>query len=236
MAQEPKDGAQARNRQGGKAGVGLMDPPVRSASRGVAAPGAAGSRPHPSAQAHGSAGHSGAGHSGHSAVAGGSAQRFGIDESNLATRRDFIRLGDEERILLTELTPWARSVAADIAKEFYNWQFEFGPTLRFFETHAQSAGMPISQLRQALERAQAGYFTQVFEGAGENWGVGYFERRLKVGSIHDQINLPFKWYIGSYSEFQRLTSIYLRKTFKEPKKIAAAEQAVFKVFNYDIQA
>ncbi len=66
--------------------------------------------------------------------------------------------------------------------------------------------------------------------------MGYFERRLKVGAIHDKINLPFKWYIGSYAEFQRLTSLYLRKAFKDPKKIAAAEQAINKVFNYDIQA
>ena len=97
------------------------------------------------------------------------------------------------------MIPWARSVAAGIAKEFYDWQFEFGPTRRFFEGYAQGSSIPIGQLRQALERAQTGYFTQIFEGAEENWGAGYFERRLKVGSIHDKINLPFKWYIGSYS-------------------------------------
>ena len=174
--------------------------------------------------------------SGHSGGTLSSAQRFGIDEANLAIRRNFIRLGEEERSLLSELTPWARSVASEIAKEFYDWQFEFGPTRRFFESHAQGAGTSIGQLRQTLERAQTGYFTQIFEGAEENWGVDYFERRLKVGLIHDKINLPFKWYIGSYCEFQRLTSLYLRKGFKDSKKIAAAEQAIYKIFNYEIQA
>jgi methyl-accepting chemotaxis protein len=236
MARELKGGAQPRQAAGGKSGVGVMDLPDRLPARAPATSGVAGIRPHTSGPAHGaphgappraSAGHSGT---------GGSAQRFGIDESNLATRREFIRLGEEERSLLSDLAPWARSVAADVAKEFYDWQFEFGPTRRFFETHAQAAGMPIGQLRQSLERAQTGYFTQIFEGAAENWGVAYFERRLKVGSIHDKINLPFKWYIGSYTEFQRLTSAYLRKAFKDNKKITAAEQAIFKVFNYDIQA
>jgi methyl-accepting chemotaxis protein len=228
MARELKGGAQPRQGAGAKGGVGLMDPPERQPSRETGIHGGIRSQaPGPS--------HHGSG-SGHAAGAGGSAQRFGIDEENLAARRDFIRLGEEERKLLAELIPWARSVAAEIAREFYNWQFDFTPTRRFFETHAHGAGIPTSQLRQSLERAQTGYFTQIFEGAADNWGVEYFERRLKVGSIHDKINLPFKWYIGSYTELQRLTRIYLRQTFKDAKKIAAAEQAISKVFNYDIQA
>ncbi len=165
-----------------------------------------------------------------------SAQHFGIDESNLEARRQFIRLGEEERTLLAGMVSWARSAAPQIAKEFYDWQFEFGPTRRFFEAHAQKVGVSISQLRQALERSQTGYFIQIFEGAEENWGLGYFERRLKVGAIHDKINLPFKWYIGSYSEYQRLTRLQLREAFSDAEQITAAEEAIFKVFNYDMQA
>jgi methyl-accepting chemotaxis protein len=164
------------------------------------------------------------------------AENFGIDESNLETRRQYIRLGEEERRLLTGLISWARSIAPQMAREFYDWQFGFGPTRRFFEAHAQNVGASTSQLRQALERTQAGYFIQIFEGAEENWGVDYFERRLKVGALHDKINLPFKWYIGSYLEYQRLTSLHLRETFTDAEEIAAAEQAIFKVFNYDTQA
>ncbi len=180
--------------------------------------------------------HSGSGGGGRSGGTDSNAQRFGIDEANLAVRRTFIRLGDEESKLLVELTPWARSTAPEIAKEFYDWQFDFLPTRRFFENHAQHTGMPLAMLRKHLEAAQTGYFTQILEGAAGNWGVDYFERRLKVGQVHDKINLPFKWYIGSYTEFQRLTGMYLRKSFQDPAKVAAAEQAITKVFNYDIQA
>ena len=138
--------------------------------------------------------------------------------------------------MLAGLIPWARSTAPRIAKEFYDWQFEFGPTRRFFEAHAEGLSIPVSQLRQALERAQTGYFIQIFEGAEEHWGLNYFERRLNVGAIHDKINLPFKWYIGSYVEYQRLTSLHLREAFTDAEQIAIAEQAIFKVFNYDTQA
>ena len=120
--------------------------------------------------------------------------------------------------------------------KIYDWRFEFGPTRRFFEAYAQGTGISISQFRQTLERVQTSYFAQIFEGAEEHWGVGYFERRLKVGALHDKINIPFKWYIGSYVEFQRLTSMHLREAFQDAEQIASAEQAIFKVFNYDMQA
>lgn len=161
---------------------------------------------------------------------------FGIDEANLETRRRFIRLGEEERAIVLGLISWARSTAPQLARDFYDWQFGFGPTLRFFEAYATVAGLTISQLRQVLEGAQASYFNLIFDGAKENWGVRYFERRLRVGALHDKINLPFKWYIGSYVEYQRLTSIYLRASFEDRQQIASAEQAIFKVFNYDMQA
>ena len=216
MAQ-PRVGAQPRNEGNKKYGGAGVDAAVRFPARGAPAGGGESRR----------------------APAGAvpsNVQKFGIDESNLETRRKFIRLGEEERSVLAGLISWARSMAPQIAREFYDWQFEFGATRRFFEAYAQSSGMPISQVRQALERAQTGYFAQIFEGAEENWGVTYFELRLKVGAIHDRINLPFKWYIGSYVEYQRLTSMHLREAFQDAQQIAAAEQAIFKVFNYDMQA
>jgi hypothetical protein len=163
-------------------------------------------------------------------------RKYGINEENLAQRRDFLRLGNEERILLAELAPWARSVAPEVAKAFYDWQFSFAPTREYFEGFADAQQMSLATLRQHLESAQAGYFAEVFEGATANWDVDYFERRLKVGNVHDKIDLPLKWYVGSYSEYQRLVGIFLRNSFKDAEKIAQAERAVSKIFNLDLQA
>ena len=163
------------------------------------------------------------------------AARFGVAESNLAVRREFIRLGEEDRKLLTKLEPWAARVAADIAREFYDWQFQFPPTLAFFEAFAIARRMPLAEVRRLLETSQAGYIYGIFSGAAQNWGVAYFEDRLNVGWVHDQINLPFKWYIGSYTEMQRLLRTYLHRDFKGAM-VALAEDAIFKVFNYDMQA
>ena len=36
------------------------------------------------------------------------------------------------------MIPWAKSVAADVARDFYEWQFNFEPTLEFFEAHSEA--------------------------------------------------------------------------------------------------
>jgi len=163
-------------------------------------------------------------------------ERFGIDDANLATRRTFIKLTERERELLEEFIPWAQAAAPKIAKEFYDWQFAFPPTRRFFENHARKKNVSLDTLRVALEKTQAGYIVQGFEGARDNWGAGYFERRLFVGWLHDQINLPFKWYIGSYVEMQSLVRRHLKAELKSAERAATVAEAVSKVFNYDMQA
>ena len=55
-------------------------------------------------------------------------------------------------------------------------------------------------LREKLEHTQAAYFVSLFEGAASEWGLEYFESRLKVGEQHNRIDLPIKWHLGSYSE------------------------------------
>jgi len=164
------------------------------------------------------------------------APRFGINEANLAVRREFVRLSEDDRRLLARLEPWAARVSKTIAREFYDWQFSFGPTRTFFEEFARARQVPVSALRVQLEDTQAAYIRGVFAGAQQNWGIAYFEHRLHVGWVHDRINLPFKWYIGSYAEMERLIRIHLRRDMKDPAAVSAAEEAIFKVFNYDIQA
>ena len=169
-------------------------------------------------------------------AAGSIAKRYGIDDRDLALRRQFIRLNEGDSALLSELAPWARDVAPDVAREFYDWQFEFAPTREFFEAIAQQRGMPLQALRKHLEEAQTGYITEVFAGAAIDWDLRYFEKRLQIGAVHDRINLPFKWYVGAYTEFQRLLGQYLRRDLDDEEKVQQVEAAVGRVFNLDLQS
>jgi methyl-accepting chemotaxis protein len=162
--------------------------------------------------------------------------RFGINDDNLAYRRQFIRLGEAERELLVSLIPWAERVSDLMARDFYDWQFSFPKTRAFFEAYAQKRSMTLDALRRRLEAAQSGYFKSVFTGARENYGANYFESRLHVGWVHDRIDLPFKWYVGAYGEYARLARQYLRETYPDLEQVARAEEAINRVFNYDMQA
>ena len=159
-----------------------------------------------------------------------------MDDQNLALRRQFIGLDDEDRMLLGELAPWAQEVAADVAQEFYDWQFDFPPTRQFFDGIAAAKGIPLSALRKQLEDAQTGYVIEIFAGSSIGWDARYFEKRLLVGAVSDQINLPVKWSVGSYPELQRILSGYLDRDFADKNKARRAEAAIGRVFNLDLQA
>ena len=167
----------------------------------------------------------------------GLCERFAIDEDNLSRRREYVRLGDEEQKILSELGSWAETAAPEISKDFYDWQFSFPPTAALFERFAQERKLPLSALREELERTQAGYLRSLFQYAQRGWGVEYFETRLQIGQTHDRIDLPFKWYIGAYIELERLVCSRLRQHFKNNGDLATkAEEALIKLLNYDMQA
>ncbi|MFO0603458.1 MAG: globin-coupled sensor protein [Polyangiales bacterium] len=164
------------------------------------------------------------------------ARRYGMSDRTIAQRRVYLRLDEAAQRLLGDLIPWATERAPAIVREFYDWQFEFPRTRAFFERHAQARGVSLAALRQRLESAQRGYFVGAFEGARSGWDEAYFESRLHIGRVHDTIDLPLKWYLGSYSELQAVTGRHLRESFDDAAHVARVETALARVFNLDMQA
>lgn len=166
-------------------------------------------------------------------------ERYRINETNLALRKQFNSLTSTEINCLKRLTGWANRVAEPIASAFYDHQFAFSETRAFFENYVQENGTSLSELRQHLERVQAMYFRQIFEEAasGGNYGTPYFEKRLHVGRVHNIIGLPLKWYLGSYPLYQDLILKYLRRSYWfRPVFQAEAARAILAALNYDMQA
>ena len=162
--------------------------------------------------------------------------KLDIDDFNLSYRREFMHLGDEDKHVLIEVTPWIEKHAAEIAHEFYEWQFSFSRTADFFENMSQRKKISMGQLRRHLESAQTNYLIACFKGANQNWGLDYFESRLDIGAVHDRIDLPLKWYIGSYAEFLLITKRKLKESFDDPGYVDRIYDALTKVFLLDIQA
>jgi len=163
--------------------------------------------------------------------------RYAIDARTLEARRKFLHLDTRDAHLLASLVPWIRKRSDGIAKAFYDWQFAFAPTRQFFEAFARQHKTSLEVLRQQLESTQSRYLIEVFEGADEQWSLHYYEKRLQVGRLHDKINLPFKWYMGAYVEYERLLLRELRQSFWwRPGFAHRVHESVRKVFNYDQQA
>lgn len=164
------------------------------------------------------------------------AEKFDIDEDNLKIRREFVSLGEEERQLCLEMVPWMEQFAPKIVRDFYDRQFNFSQTQKFFEHMAREKGITIVNLRVHLEKAQQEYLLSCLKGAETNWGVEYFESRLKVGAIHHKINLPYKWFVGSYTDFLSLLRKYLVETHDDIDYVDRVHDTINRVFNYDLQA
>ncbi len=148
--------------------------------------------------------------------------RLGVDPANLELRRTFIGLDESDQETLRPLAGWAAEASGRLAKQFYDFQFDFAPTRTFFAAYAESKGVALAELRAGLETAQAGYIAGVFDGAITGWDVGYFEQRLHVGEVHDRIDLPFKWYVGSYSLWRRIVRAALVDHFDAEERAGAA--------------
>ncbi len=169
----------------------------------------------------------------------GLTDQYRISEESLALRLEFLRLKPRDIRTLRSLAGWADRVADKLARDFYDHEFTFAPTRTFFERYAAAHGMKVDQLRPKLEATQAGYFREIFQEAasGGRFGRDYFEKRLVVGKMHNVINLPLKWYVGSYPLYMDLVRKYLhRSLWFKPWMHARAERAIFTVFNYDLQA
>lgn len=163
--------------------------------------------------------------------------RFNGD--NLRARHEFLRFSEEDRATLAKLAPWADRVADRIAKRFYDHQFSFPDTRRIFQRYADSRGITIEEVRHRLERTQAAYFRTIFEEAarGGDFGLAYYAARLHIGAAHNRVNLPLKWYLGSYLLYFDLVREELRRAFRfRPSLRERAERALEAVFNYDMQA
>ncbi|OQY47600.1 MAG: hypothetical protein B6242_04600 [Anaerolineaceae bacterium 4572_78] len=166
-------------------------------------------------------------------------QLYHINEENLALRREFIHLNKEEIKILKNLAKWAERWAKPIVHELHDFIFNEFPTTRsFLETHANKTHRLPNELRQHLDENQIEYFKDIFNEAARdgNFGVEYYENRIKLGYANDIADLPLKWYLGCYSHYKDLVRKYLfRSYFYRPFFRAKAERAIFLAFDYDIQ-
>src|SRR3954447_16625987 len=183
------------------------------------------------------------------------ASLYQIDERGLELRRTYMGMTDAERELLGGMQAWAERNAEAIGAKLADHTFSYPSSSEFLHEYAEGKGMPYSSLKKGWSSAQANHFKAIFSEAAkaDGFGVSYFEGLLGVGVLHSKINLPLKWFLGTYPVFLDLVADAMAEDVPEPARvttrklrrkgetvdqtvIAAAQRAVNRVFAYDSQA
>jgi rsbT co-antagonist protein RsbR len=124
--------------------------------------------------------------------------RLGFDEQELASRRFYFQLTDEDLTRLTALRPFAEKHNDEIVDAFYDELLLKHPESRLFFSDQAT-------LQRAIT-AQKRYFLELFSGVCD---VDYMENRLRVGTTHQRIGVAPKWYLGAYAHYLRLIATRL---------------------------
>lgn len=149
--------------------------------------------------------------------------RLGFDEQELASRRFYFQLTDEDLARLAALRPFAEKHNDTIVDAFYNELLLKHPESRlFFNDHAT--------LQRALN-AQKRYFLELFSGVCD---LGYVENRLRVGTTHQRIGVAPKWYLGAYAHYLRLIATRLFEERGHSPDALAQYRSIQKIVFFDM--
>lgn len=125
-------------------------------------------------------------------------RRLHLDADELASRRRFFGVAQEDLDRLGALRPLAERHMSGIIDGFYDLLLEHPRTREFLSD---------PELVERLKRAQQRYFLGLFDGKCD---LEYVEDRLRVGHVHERVGLPLKWYLGAYNRYLQLTAEVLR--------------------------
>ena len=148
-------------------------------------------------------------------------QRLKLDERELSSRRAFFEIGDDDLALLASLRPLAERHTDEIVEGFYQLLLGHTETRKFFADEATI---------RRVKRTQRDYFLGLFVGRLD---LAYVEDRLRVGSAHERIGLPPKWYLGAYRRYMHLMFLRLIGEL-EPAKAQAAFASIQKLVYFDM--
>src|SRR3954451_10769238 len=172
------------------------------------------------------------------------ASLYQIDERGLELRRTYMGMTAAERELLGGMQAWASRNADAIGAALAEHTFSSVSAGPFLTDYANAKGIRIADLKRSWGTAQAGHFKAIFSEASKSdgFGVGYFEALLGVGALHSRINLPLKWFLGTYPIFLDLVEEAMEADVPEPARVAkkgllrSAEGTDLKVFNRALRA
>jgi len=146
-----------------------------------------------------------------------------VNEQEILRRKEFLDFREEDAAALRRLNTIAQRDADPMIDDLYRHFLSFHETKAFFQD---------PKVLERVKRLQKEYFLRLTDG---EYGADYVANRLRVGTVHERINLAPKWYLGAYSYYLRGVASRLQEAFAdEPKQALAAFLSLMKLVFLDI--
>lgn len=146
-----------------------------------------------------------------------------IDEQEVNRRKQFLEFRAEDAEALKGLNQIAQKYADPVIEDLYRHFLSFDETRVFFRDPT---------VLERVKRLQKEYFLQLTQG---DYGTDYVTNRLRIGTVHERINLAPKWYLGAYSFYLRAVAKRLFEAFgSDPQKAFSGFSSLIKLVFLDI--
>ncbi|MBT9612251.1 MAG: HAMP domain-containing histidine kinase [Burkholderiales bacterium] len=124
-----------------------------------------------------------------------------FDEADRNLRLAYLGFDERDAMLLHELEEVFAPRLGEIADRFYAHLLHFEATRTVFRDDA---------MVQRLKEAQKTYLMQAVRGP---YDAVYFERRWRIGYIHNVIGLEPRWFVGAFALYHRILFPYVMARF-----------------------
>ncbi len=146
-----------------------------------------------------------------------------LSDEEIARRKTFLDFRPDDVEQLHRLHDLASRYAEEVIDDFYAHLLSFAESKQFFTDAA---------VLVRVKAMQKQYFLQLTEG---NYDAAYVEDRLRIGVVHERINLPIKLYFGAYNFYLRTVMQRLLEAFKaKPEQAIATFMSLLKLVFLDM--
>ncbi|MDF9744912.1 globin-coupled sensor protein [Natrinema salsiterrestre] len=119
--------------------------------------------------------------------------RIGLDDDEIAWRKDFIGFDEADERRLAELEPLLQANSEEIADDFYENVLHYEQTRAIVDRSPKDV--------DALKRTQRAYLVSLATG---EYDREFFENRARIGKLHELLDMPLKQYVGQYGVYYDL--------------------------------
>lgn len=151
------------------------------------------------------------------------AQEMGIDAAEVEERKAFLCFDSKDEERLRGINDIAQTYADSVIEELYRHFLSFDATREFFKD---------PRVLERVQRMQKEYFLRLTTG---EYGSDYVSDRLRIGVVHERIQLPVKWYLGGYGYYVRAVAERLLAAHRDdPAAAGEIFQSLLKLVFMDI--